>query len=275
MFSLENPAQPELVSEYNETLTSGVHNVFWVGDLVYAVNDGTGDMHIIDLSDPVNPSEVGRWGLQVEGRSLHDVWVQDGVAYLSYLRDGLVILDVGGGGQGGTPSEPVQLSRIFYPGGPTHSAMRHGDYVFVGDEDFSLQGTVPAGSDPRGPVHVVDVSDIANPKYVARYEVPESGAHNFWIDDGVLYIGYYQGGIRAVDVSGTLRGDLYAQGREIAYFLPAAGPEDAKKPYETRVWGVFPMFGDGWSVVGDMLYATDYNSGLWTFTVELPEKPIS
>lgn len=275
VFSLENPAQPELVSEYTETLTSGVHNVFWVGELVYAVNDGTGDMHIIDVSDPVNPTEVGRWGLEVEGRSLHDVWVQDGVAYLSYLRDGLVILDVGGGGQGGTPSKPVQLSRIFYPGGPTHSAMRYGDYVFVGDEDFSLQGTVPAGSDPRGPVHVVDVSDVANPKYVARYEVPEAGAHNFWIDDGVLYIGYYQGGIRAVDVSGTLRGDLYAQGREIAHFLPAAGPEDAKKPYETRVWGVFPMFGDGWSVVGDMLYATDYNSGLWSFTVELPEKPIS
>jgi hypothetical protein len=275
VFSLEDPAQPELVSEYTETLTSGVHNVFWVGELVYAVNDGTGDMHIIDVSDPVKPNEVGRWGLEVEGRSLHDVWVQDGVAYLSYLRDGLVILDVGGGGQGGTPSEPVQLSRIFYPGGPTHSAMRYGDYVFVGDEDFSLQGTVPTGSDPRGPVHVVDVSDVANPKYVARYEVPEAGAHNFWIDDGVLYIGYYQGGIRAVDVSGTLRGDLYAQGREIAYFLPAAGPEDAMKPYETRVWGVFPMFGDGWSVVGDMLYATDYNSGLWTFTVELPEKPIS
>jgi hypothetical protein len=34
-------------------------------------------------------------------------------------------------------------------------------------------------------------------------------------------------------------------------------------------------FGDGWSPVGDMFYATDYNSGLLTFTVELPEKPIS
>ncbi len=94
-------------------------------------------------------------------------------------------------------------------------------------------------------------------------------------NDDVLYIGYYQGGIRVVDVSGELRGDLYAQGREIAYFLPSAGPEDAKLPFAPSVWGVFPMFGDGWSPVGDMLYATDYNSGLWTFTVELPEKPIS
>lgn len=277
IFSLENPGQPELIAEYTETLTAGVHNVFWVGDLVYAVNDGTGDMHIIDLSDPVNPREVGRWGLPNDGRSLHDVWVQDGVAYLSYLNDGLVILDVGGADQGGTPDQPVQVSRIFYEGGPTHAAMRYGDYVFVGDEDFSLQGTVPsvAGNDPRGPVHIIDVSDLASPKYVARYEVPEAGAHNMWIEDGVMYIGYYQGGIRAVDVSGELRGDLYEQGREIAYFLPTAGPDEAARPYQPRTWGVFPMFTDGWGTVGDMLFATDYNSGLWSFTVEMPERPIS
>jgi len=279
VFSLEDPAQPELVSEYTETLTAGVHNVFWVGQLLYAVNDGTNDLHIIDLSDPTRPREVGRWGLPVVGRSLHDIWVQDGMAYVSYMNDGLVILDVGGGGRGGTPEAPTQVSRIFYPGGPTHSAIRHRNYVFVGDEDFSLEGTTPGipglENDPRGPVHVVDVSDPARPKYVAKYEVPEAGAHNFWVDDDVLYIGYYQGGIRVVDVSGELRGDLYAQGREIAYFLPSAGPEDARLPFAPSVWGVFPMFGDGWSPVGDMLYATDYNSGLWTFTVELPEKPIS
>jgi hypothetical protein len=282
VFSLADPAHPELVSEYTETLTAGVHNVFWHGDeIVYAVNDGTGDMHIIDVSDPETPREAGRWGLPVDGRSLHDVWVQDGVAYLSYLRDGLVILDVGGAGKGGTPTAPVQVSRIFYPGGPTHSAFRYGKYVFVGDEDFGLRTTTPnlpgLGSvDPRGPIHVIDVSDLENPRYVAVYEVPEAGAHNFWIQDDVLYVGYYQGGIRVVDVSGELRGDLYRQGREIAYFLPSAPPEGAKVPYQPMVWGVFPMFSNGWQTTGDMFYATDYNSGLWAFTVERPEeRPIS
>ncbi|MGH7572543.1 MAG: LVIVD repeat-containing protein [Gemmatimonadota bacterium] len=281
VFSLADPAHPELVSEYTETLTSGVHNVFWVGSLVYCVNDGTGDMHIIDLSDPANPEEVGRWGLPIEGRALHDVWVQEGVAYLSYLWDGLVILDVGGAGQGGTPEEPVLVSRIFYPRGPTHSAFRYGDYVFVGDEDFSLRGTMPQieglGVDPRGPVHVIDVSDLSSPRYVGKYEVPEAGVHNFWVDEeaGILYAGYYQGGIRAVDVTGELRGELYRQGREIAYFLPAAGPAEAKLPYQTMVWGVFPMFENGWRPIGEMLYATDYNSGLWSFTVEIAKEPIS
>ena len=280
VFSLADPAHPELVSEYTETLTSGVHNVFWVGSLVYCVNDGTGDMHIIDVSDAASPREVGRWGLPVEGRALHDVWVQEGVAYLSYLNDGLVILDVGGAGKGGTPERPVLVSRIFYPGGPTHSAFRYGNYVFAGDEDFSLQGTQPQieglDADPRGPIHVVDVSDLEHPRYAGKYEVPEAGAHNFWVDPeaGLLYVGYYQGGIRVVDVTGELRGELYRQGREIAYFLPAAVPAEAKLPYQPMVWGVFPMFENGWQPTGEVLYATDYNSGLWTFTVEIPE-PIS
>jgi hypothetical protein len=37
------------------------------------------------------------------------------------------------------------------------------------------------------------------------------------------------------------------------------------------------MFGNGWTPTGDTFYATDYNSGLWSFVVELPdeERPIS
>ncbi|CAN5317807.1 Ig-like domain-containing protein [soil metagenome] len=278
-YSLEDPAHPRLVSEYTETVTSGVHNVFWVGDLLYATNDGTGDMHIIDLSDPASPKEIGRWGIPVVGKSLHDIWAQDDILYMSYMMDGLVIMDLGGAGKGGTPEKPVLVSRIFYPDGPTHNALRNHDYVFIGDEDFSLTGTKPGieglSADPRGEVHVIDVTDLEHPVYAARYDVPEAGAHNFWIRDDVLYVGFYQGGIRAVDISGDLRGDLYRQGREIAHFLPAAGPEDAKLPYSPMTWGVYPMFTNGWQDTGGTLFATDYNSGLWSFTVELPEEPIS
>ena len=34
------------------------------------------------------------------------------------------------------------------------------------------------------------------------------------------------------------------------------------------VWGVFPMFGEGWEPHGAELYASDYNSGLWSFRFE-------
>ena len=46
--------------------------------------NGTNDLHILDISDPSRTTEVGRWGLNKENKTLHDVIVQDGYAYLSY-----------------------------------------------------------------------------------------------------------------------------------------------------------------------------------------------
>ena len=75
--------------------------------------------------------------------------VRDGLLYASYLNDGLVILDVGNGIKGGSPSNPQLVSQYKYDlvalravpeaGGTqviggTHTAWRYKNYVFVGDE---------------------------------------------------------------------------------------------------------------------------------------------
>ena len=60
----------------------------------------------------------------------------------------------------------------------------------------------------------VDFSDVKNPVEIARYELPGHGSHNYWIDNDILYVGMYTGGVRIVDISGDLLGDLYKQGRE-------------------------------------------------------------
>ncbi|NIV55724.1 MAG: hypothetical protein GWN48_09225, partial [Actinobacteria bacterium] len=210
LLDLADPAHPTILSEYTETVTGGVHNVWILGehDLVYACHNGTSDVHIIDIADPRAPREVGRWGLDKESKTLHDVIVQDGYAYLSYWDDGVVILDVGAGTHGGTPEEPAFVSQYRYPEGNTHVAWRHGRYLFVGDEIFPADWDPSRPIEARGYIHVLDMTDIENPREVARYEVPEAGAHNVWVEDDVLYVGYYQAGLRVVDVSGELRGDL-------------------------------------------------------------------
>ena len=63
-----------------------------------------------------------------------------------------------------------------------------------------------------------DFTDPENPQMVARYEVTEYGTHNMWVEDDVLYQAYYEGGMRLVDVSGELMGNLYTQGREISVY---------------------------------------------------------
>jgi hypothetical protein len=268
ILDIQDPAHPIIVSEYTETLTGGVHNTWIEGDYVYAIHDGTLAMHIIDISDPANPSQVGRWELEKESKYLHDVMIQDGLAYLSYWDDGLVVLDIGAGIKGGTPTEPQLVSSIptkAYVGdeiyGNTHHAIRYKNYVFLGDEIFGCEECV---NGPRGYVHVIDVTDIEQPREVAWYKVPEAGTHNLWVEDDKMYIAYYQGGVRVVDVSGELRGDLYRQGREIGWYMTE--DETGISPYRTMAWGPQPYKG--------LLYISDMNSGLWVVRVDEPREEL-
>ena len=253
LLDLSTPAHPAILSEYTQTVTGGVHNVWIAGDLVYACHNGTNELHIIDITDPAQPKEIGRWGLDKRDKTLHDVIVQDGYAYLSYWDDGLVTLDVGAGTHGGTPTAPVFVSRFSYPTGHTHVAWRHGRYLFVGDEIWPAGYDVDKPLEATGYIHVLDMTDINAPVEVAKYEVPDAGAHNMWVEDDRLYVGYYQGGLRVLDISGELRGDLYRQGREIAYLLT------------TDAQTMVPDWPMAWSaqLFKGYIYTSDLNSGLW------------
>ena len=88
---------------------------------------------------------------------------------------------------------------------------------------------------------MIEFDDWENLREVARYQVPEAGSHNLWVENDVLYVGYYNGGLRVVDVSGELRGDLYRQGREIA-FWHTFDPE-GYIPNAPFVWGPQPFKG--------------------------------
>jgi hypothetical protein len=265
LLDLSEPAHPTILSEYTETVTGGVHNVWIRGDenLVYACHNGTSDLHIIDIADPHNPREVGRWGLDRPFKTLHDVIVQDGYAYLSYWDDGVVMLDVGAGSHGGTPTRPTFVSQFAYPVGNTHVAWRHGRYLFVGDEIFPEGWDPAAPIDARGYVHVLDMHDPERPREVARYEVPEAGAHNLWAEGDRLYVGYYQAGLRVVDISGELRGDLYRQGREVAA-LPTTDAQSVV-PNWPMAWGAQIYKGN--------IYTSDLFSGLWIAHLE-EERPV-
>ena len=277
-----DPLHPKVLSEYTATVTGGVHSAYVNTHYVYLTDDATGSLRVIDFADVKNPKEVARWqvessgqmripvpqeqggGFTMAGRYLHDVQVIDGLAYLAYWRDGAVILDVGNGIKGGTPEHPQFVSTYrfnydeLYGSGwlaGAHAIFRYKNYLFVGDEvfpgsfDIASRNRIPV----RGIAHVLDVSDLAHPREVAMYSVPEGGAHNIWVVDDVLYMGYYSGGARVLDVSGELRGELYNQGREIAHFWSA----DAQgyRPNLPFAWGAFPYKG--------LIYVNDVHAGLW------------
>lgn len=258
-FDVTNPRKPERISEFNDELTGGVHNLFIHENYAYALS-ASRRFDILDIKNPRAPTRVGSYQVFEPGASIHDVWVVDGIAYSSNWRYGLHLVDVGNGVKGGSPSNPVKIGNYAYPNGWNHAAFpwRSKDtdkfYVIAGDEAFPYGlSTKDNPTYARGWIHFVDFSDLDEPQEVARYEVPEAGTHNLWVDGNTLYVAYYNGGLRVVDISGDLMGDLYQQGREIAWFLPTH-PKGvvANAP---MVWGPQPYKGK--------IFFSDWNSGLW------------
>jgi hypothetical protein len=282
ILDLADPAHPTIAAQYDEGLTGGVHNAFPTNDYAYALSGGQ-KFVILDVRDITNPRYVGEY--RHPGGFIHDVHVHDGIAYASQWEDGVVVVDVGNGRWGGSRENPVFVLNVTTPGGATHTSFPYTSastgrfYVIAGDEiigrpgrawgegldpDVGLQRYDPetgAGGQPgvtAGYYHFIDFTDFENPQIVARYEVPEFGTHNHWAVDDILYTAYYEGGMRVVDISGDLVGDLARQGREIAVFKafdPAGFIANAP-----NAWSAHPHAGK--------VFFSDFYSGLWSVEVD-------
>ncbi len=158
IWDVTNPTKPRALKQ--NFLDFPIHNSYiWEqGDNAYmmVVDDvNIQDVHIVDITKPNSPKEIAVTGqldwpddIDAEfgataGTFLHDVWVQDDIAYLSYWDAGLVLLDVS------DPHNPVFLGDSTYadpdplsgefPAGDGHVAVPNADgtRVLMGDEDFA------------------------------------------------------------------------------------------------------------------------------------------
>jgi hypothetical protein len=189
-----------------------------------------------------------------ENYGIHDQFIRDGLAFVCAWKTGVLIYDVGNGIRGGSPANPVLVGQVVtsdsqHVGVDDHNSWwfqnpvsGENRYLFVGQEGA---GTIGASS--SGDIHVVDVSDLTNPHEVGFFHRPGAGTHNFWMDEAnqILYAAYYNGGVVAIDVSGTLSGDISS--RMIDTLTFGSG--------NTYTWGVQLYHGS--------LYASDMVSGLW------------
>jgi len=283
ILDVTDPYNVKITAEYNDDMTGGVHNVFIYENHVYAVNNGR-KYDIINIDDPSNPFRVGVYEMDTPGHSIHDVWIENGIAYSSNWSDGVVAVDIGGmkfdeadrsqsqfnpllakAGQG-SPSNPIKLAEMGDPNGLNHAAFPFlskstgNFYIVGGDETFpwGVMATQGKPSNPRGGFHFLNFTDPDNPKEDAIYEVPEAGSHNLWVYGDILIAGNYQAGLRVVDISGELLGDIYKQGREIGYYVPYH--KDGKIPNAPMVWGAQPY--------KDYIFFVDMNSGLYCIQLE-------
>ena len=251
LLDLSNPLSPQVITRFfnADGLPVQAHNIWIEGDYVYATEGrglGVGGrLSIIDISNPADPQVVAVF----YGGSLsaNDVYVRDGLAFVSHERAGLVIVDVGNGIAGGSPTNPVEVGRV--QGQLALSAWYWPDagYVFVGNNQR---------------VHVVDVSDLSNPVEVATFQqvAVRGRAQNFWLDEarGILYVAWWTGGLKAIDVSGELLGELDITGQLVGSII--YGNNDLRGDHVARSWGV--QLHDG------LVYVSEVTEGLWIFRPE-------
>ncbi|MGH7499425.1 MAG: LVIVD repeat-containing protein [Gemmatimonadales bacterium] len=264
VYNLTDPRHPTFLD--STQVAAGIHTatIAEIGARRYvfaARNPGTPGPALL-IYDITNPAAISlRATVPIPPNyGIHDTYVRDGLAFVFAWNTGMIIYDVGNGLKAGQPSAPVEIGRVVtgsdkvknspsaHNGWWFHNPVTgENRYLFVGQEGKGI-----IGAESSGDIHVVDVSDLAHPVEVAFFHLDGAGTHNFWMDEDrqILYAAYYNGGVVALDVSGTLSGDLSS--RLIARLEPGGAGD-------TYVWGV--------QLAGGALYATDMLSGLWQLEV--------
>lgn len=232
VYDVSNPSDPELL-RWRETEMSH-HNVFIRDGVVYLTGQGVQDNPLV-LVDVETLEELGRWSIIDVNPSwasvpsslwiLHDVWVQNDIAYPAYWDAGTWMVDVSDPTnptpitkvRGRSPSELTDLTtadenevltEIFEPPGNDHYPTVNDDATLLGIGRES--GDVSPKDPQAGPggIELFDISQPTQPtsrSHIDSPTLPESDhwatAHNFEIVGDRLYASWYAGGVGLFDVS--------------------------------------------------------------------------
>ncbi|MFQ5583194.1 MAG: choice-of-anchor B family protein [Calditrichia bacterium] len=235
----------------------------------YTVNESSGGLQIIDLSDLPNSAtlvntytgfstshnihiDVANAMLYAEGSSsepVRAISLADPVnpVQLSafgiechdiYSRDNIVYVAEGNSGSVGifdlsTPGSPALLARINVPNsGYVHNCWLSddGNYLMTTEET------------PGKTIKYWNISDLNQPVITSQYLGPSGLAHNAHIKGDYAYISHYADGLRIVDISDP--NNIFEAGYYDTYIPPSTTFDGA--------WGAFPFFSSGKVLISDM-----------------------
>ena len=214
--SIENPPQ-DIEADALYTGWGNAHNIVINESTGRAYGVGTatfaGGLHILDISDPLNPTLIGDYA--GDGYT-HDAQV---VSYIG--PDGnyqgkeiafccnentVTIVDVT------DPTDATMISSVGYAGSSyTHQGWLTEDHRYfmsndeLDEQDYGVNTTT----------FIWDVSDLSDPQLIGTF-VSETSAidHNMYVLDTLVYQSNYRAGLRVLDLTDIENGEL----DEVAYF---------------------------------------------------------
>lgn len=270
VYDISNPTAPREIAFW-PCGGLGVHRMtWWDGPLAY-VTAGDDEIEgqflvVLDLSEPSRPTELGRWWMPGQRRGepndwgdswrvkLHHAIVRDGLAYCSWWDEGLIVLDV---------REPSAIRKVGQLNlGHDEQRSTHTFCPLPGRAiALTTEERITPGCDGVAPnARLVDIADPADPRVLSTLPVPAGdyctrggrfGPHNIsepepgaLVDGDTVYLTYFNGGLRVIDVSDA------RDPREIAYYVP-----DAPAGQPTTQFNDITVTPDG------LIYVTDRLGG--------------
>jgi len=224
-----------------------------VSGYAYIVGSNTcsGGLHIVDISQPLNPLFQGCHS--VDGNTHDSQCVtytgpdpdhSDAEICFNSNGDSVAIVDVT------IKSSPITLDVVTYPFlGFTHQAwLDDTQRYLVVDDEFDEQFRVHTST------IVIDVTDLDAPQYLYTYQnITHSTDHNLFVSGNRIYQANYTSGLRILEFSSLATDTL----TEVGFF--DTYPESNSDAFR-GAWGVYPFFASGTIVVSDT------NRGLYVLT---------
>ena len=271
-FDVSDPAHPTPLSDY--ALPGEPHEFFLWRDaqrvLAYVTffDHQPPSLVVVDLSDPRQPTEAGRWSAPADGIAgdLHSISVSpDGkTAYASLWKGGFVVLAV----------DVPRISAIRESGRSTgivfvnvHSALplRDSRYVLLAQEISTC---------PFAGMRIVDIAEPSRPSLVAHIRLPENrctdipagatySVHDPLVVGDLVLTSWYAAGVQAFDVS-----DPAAPVR-VGQYIPTGDGAGGLNLWNTR----YPVAMFSYPIVRDgLIYVTDSQTGLHILRYTGPQR---
>lgn len=144
---------------------------------------------IYDVTDPAHP--VKRGSYRANGSLVHDLSIENGIAYLNAWDEGFLVVDYT------TPATPTLVGKW----GPTPTETSHSNWTMtVGGRHFALHGEEAYAAD----LHLVDV-DPASATFMQPFVEWKTrdyvSIHNLMAFGSKAYFTYYQDGVRVLDLA--------------------------------------------------------------------------
>ena len=246
--NIANASSPSvnLIEQQTNVFTTA-HNIFvdYTGYLyVVGANVGNGDVLIYDVhTNPASPAFVQ--AVNLPGDYVHDIYVQNHIAYCSHGGNGLYIYDMRGATTGGSYLELGRLDGYSSPIPYNHSSWTKGDYVIFADETHGE------------PLKVVDASVKDEMEIVETFQSNQLGVsnptsssgsipHNPFVLGDLCIVSYYHDGVVFYDISDP------ENVTEVGHY--DTEPSNSSYGGYQGCWGVYPFLPSGRIIASDVLH---------------------